>query len=107
MSKRPAITAEDLETWLGNPVTEAVMARMKEVEAAARAFWVRRLTSDTADEPLALAFLQVELRAKLEIIEDLLSLTVEDIEEENADSTRERIGKLAEQAAKAAQGKGR
>lgn len=107
MSKRPEITAEDFESWLGNPVTEAVMARMKEMEAAVHAYWGRRLTTDTADEPLMLTLLQVELRAKLEIIEDLLSLTVKDIEEENADSTRERIGKLAEQAAKAAQGKGR
>ena len=106
MAKKPKITAEDFESWRGNAITQAVMERLGEHAEEAKASWVAQLSSTIHTEPLLLAFLQVELKTRLEVIEDIQAIQIGDIaEEENADSRDDRIGRIAAQAA--AQAKGR
>lgn len=106
MAKKPKITAEDFESWRGNAITQAVMGRFSELLDDINNVWVAQLNAATPSDPLLLAFLQVELRAKREIIEDLKNIQLDDIaEEENADSRDSRIGQIAAKAA--AQAKGR
>ena len=106
MAKKPKISAEDFESWRGNAITQTVMARFSEMIDDINEFWVAQLNGATPSDPLLLAFLQVELRAKREIIEDLRNIQLDDIiEEEHADSRDSRIGQIAAKAA--AQAKGR
>lgn len=103
MARKPKITAEDFDSWRGNAITQAVMGRFGDMVEAINSFWAAQLNAATPSDPLLLAFLQVELRAKRELIEDLRNIQLGDIEEENADTGR--IGRIATQAA--AQAKGR
>lgn len=105
MPKKPKITAEDFESWRGNVITQTVMGRFSDLLVGINNVWLAQLNAATPSDPLLLAFLQVELRAKRELIEDLKNIQLDDItEEENADAGS-RIGQIAAQAA--AQAKGR
>lgn len=96
MPKKPKISAEDFESWRGNAITQVVMDWVGEASERIHQLWAAQLSSATPGEPLLLAFLQVELKAKLELIEDLKNIQLSDIEEEDADS---RIGQIAAKAA--------
>jgi hypothetical protein len=103
MAKKPKITAEDFESWRGNAVTQAVMGQLGNMIKSIDGYWLAQLSSATPSEPIVLTFLQVELRAKREIIEDVLNIQLEVLEEENADTGR--IGRIAAQAAEKAKGR--
>lgn len=104
MAKKPKITAEDFEAWRGNVITQAVMGRFAAELDRINEFWVAQLAAAT--DPQLLAYQQVELRAKREVIEDLMKVDIDHItEEENAASRDSRIGQIAAKAA--AQAKGR
>ncbi len=104
MPKKPKITAEDFDSWRDNAITQSVMAEFGGMLDDINDFWVAQLNAATPSDPLLLAFLQVELRAKRELINDLINIQLGDIEEEHAVS-RDRIGQIAAKAA--AQAKGR
>ena len=105
MSKKTKITAEDFEAWRDNAITQTFMARLSEHAKEAQTVWAAQLEAATQTEPLLLAFLQVELKTRLEVLKDIQAIQLGDIiEEENADSTG-RIGQIAAKAA--AQAKGR
>ena len=109
MSKRPSITREDFDAWRGNAVTERFMQHASDLGDRILEFWNAQLSAQTPLDPLMLTLLQVELKAKREIVESLKSLTLEDIEEDNADARASEIGRIAKaaaQAAQAAKGKG-
>ena len=78
--KQAKITEEDFSAWRDNSITEAVFAHLKEMESACERRWVGYLRGGTPLEPAALQILQAEIKAKLEFIEDMLDLKLEDIQ---------------------------
>lgn len=82
--KQPKITEEDFSSWRDNAITEAVFAHLKAMEAEAEKRWLGYLRGETPLDPAALQILQAEIKAKLEFIEDILTLELEDIQENEA-----------------------
>ena len=106
MSRKPPITQEDWDAWRGNAVTERVMQHVSELGEVIEECWTAQLHSQTSLDPLMLTLLQVELKAKREIVESLKALELEDIEEESTDARASNVGSIAQAAAQAAKGKG-
>jgi len=66
------------EEWLANPVTEHVLAKVKETAEANKAAWISMSWDGGKADQLAL----VEMKARYEAGLDLSSITYEDIEDE-------------------------
>ena len=101
-----AITAEDFDSWKTNTITEAVIAHLGRIRERAHEMWVAELAAQAPSDPIFLAYLKIELKAKLEFIDDIEALSLEDIQEDDAGQqpARRDLGAIARQAA---QGKGR
>ena len=102
MAKAKKISEEDFDSWKTNVITQAVIAHLGETRTRAHEMWVSELMAQTPADPIYLAYLKVELKAKLEFLEDIENLSLRDIQED-AESKRD-IGAIAREAA--AQGKG-
>lgn len=83
MSKKKPITDEDFSAWKDNPVTMAVIDYLRERTEYANRVWVGVLKGDLANER-DLLLLKVELKAKVELIEDFIGLQLEDIQDNDA-----------------------
>ena len=102
MAKAKTISAEDFDSWKTNTITQAVLAHFGTVRARAHAMWVAELAAQAPSDPIFLAYLKIELKAKLEFIADIEALSLEDIQDDAAESRQ--LGAIARQAV--AQGKG-
>jgi hypothetical protein len=93
MSKPKPITLEDFAAWKDNAITQAFFAHLKAVEAHAHAQWIALLGGEIPADPRPMQLTQVELKAKLEFIQDALAIELSDIqeEEENASQIEQRI----------------
>src|SRR3990167_5275754 len=83
--KQAKITEEDFSAWRDNTITQAVFAHLKQMAGLAEKAWVGHLRAETPLDATALQLLQVEFKAKLEFIEDMLGIELGDIQE--ADET--------------------
>lgn len=83
MSKRASkITEEDFSAWKDNPITQMVLEYLKTRKDLAHRIWAGHLNDLTATKDQS-EQLRIELRAKLEFIDDFINLSLEDIEEDN------------------------
>lgn len=84
--KKPLkISEEDFSAWRDSVITEAVFAHLKEMAEAAEKAWLGHLRAETPVDATVLQLLQTEFKAKLEFIEDMTNIALEDIQE--ADET--------------------
>lgn len=90
MAKKP-ISADDFQAWKDNVITQAVFAHFKEVEALAHAQWISLLQGEVPADPRPMQLTQVELKAKLEFIQDALSIELSDIQEEADENAGSKI----------------
>ena len=102
-----SITEEDFDAWKTNTITQTMIAHLGRMRARVHQFWVAQLAQTEERElmpadPIFLAYLKIELRSKLEFIEDIEALSLEDIQDDAAESRQ--LGAIARQAV--AQGKG-
>ena len=70
------IAKEDFESWLENPVTEAVFASIKALGDGAKAEWVQASWGNGVLDPAVLS----ALKAKEQVTNDLVTMTYEDLE---------------------------
>ncbi len=87
MKKPKPISDEDFASWKDNVITQAVFAHFGEVRKIAHDRWAGLLSGEVPSDPRPMQLLQVELKAKLEFIEDMLSLELSDIQEEDNAAT--------------------
>jgi len=80
MNNQPQITEEDFSAWKDNPITRAVIDYLASRKDMAYGIWMSQVhdTQSTKDQ---VELLRVELRAKLEFIEDFIELKLEDIQD--------------------------
>ena len=76
------ISDEDFDAWLHNPITERVSLHLKAVMNQGERGWLAKLRSEIDPDPRKLHVEQIELKAKLEFIEDMLTLKLEDIQDD-------------------------
>ena len=81
MAKKP-ISAEDFSAWKDNTITLAVFAHLSQTRGLIAERWLALLNGEVAADPKAMQLIQVELKAKLEFIEDLTTIELSDIQEE-------------------------
>ncbi len=82
MAKPKPISEEDFSSWKDNTITQAVFAHLKETRGLIAERWLALLNGEVAADPKAMQLIQVELKAKLEFIEDLTTIELSDIQEE-------------------------
>lgn len=70
------IEKEDFDSWLENPVTQAVFRALSMKAQEAKEKWVRSSWNEGQNDPLLLA----DLRARAEIAQDITELKHEDLE---------------------------
>jgi hypothetical protein len=75
------IDRELFEEWLANPVTEHVLAKVKETAEANKAAWISMSWDGGKADPLAL----VELKARYEAGLDLSELKYEDVSDDESE----------------------
>jgi hypothetical protein len=75
------IDRELFEEWLANPVTEHVLAKVKETAEANKAAWISMSWDGGKADQLAL----VELKARYEAGLDLSSITYEDVSDDESE----------------------
>lgn len=76
------ITLEDFSAWKDNVITQAVMAHLAETRGVIAGRWLALLNGEIPADPRPMQLIQVELKAKLEFIEDLIAIELSDIQEE-------------------------
>jgi|GEM_PF-6358063 len=81
MAKKP-ISAEDFSAWKDNAITLAVFAHLQDARGLIAERWLALLNGEVASDPKITQLIQVELKAKLEFIEDLTTIELSDIQEE-------------------------
>lgn len=82
-ARASVITPEDFEIWRGNPVTEFVLACVKQIGEGAKAEWLKASWDGGALDPAFLA----GLKAKEQIAKDMAELSYEDIKQWQQDRT--------------------
>ena len=70
------IEKEDFDQWLGHPITEQVMRALQSLSEKSRDKWIAASWGGGECDPLLLA----DLRARAEVVNDLVNLTYEDIQ---------------------------
>ena len=80
------ISEEDFDAWLHNPITERVFLHLKSMMGHGERMWLGRLRSEVDPDPRKLHVEQIELKAKLEFIQDMLDLELKDIQEDEQQS---------------------
>ena len=73
------ITREDFDLWRDNPVTVHVFKQFGKVAQVAKDAWVQSSWDKGDADPNLL----IELRAKAEIVNDLITVSYEDIDDSN------------------------
>lgn len=86
MAKSKPISEEDFSAWKDNAITQAVMLYLKGKEDEAHRYWVGYLTGDNNIDPVAVLVWRAELRAKLELMQDIRELELSDIQEAEEDT---------------------
>jgi hypothetical protein len=90
MAKKP-ISLEDFASWRDNTITQQVFAHLKDMQGVIETRWIELLHAEVPADPRPMQLTQVELKAKLEFIADMLTIELSDIQEEaeaeNAGST--------------------
>ena len=76
------ISEEDFDAWLHNPITERVFLHLKSMMGHGERMWLSKLRSEIDPDPRKLHVEQIELKAKLEFIEDMVNLKLEDIQDD-------------------------
>lgn len=71
------IGREDFDMWKDHPVTVHVFNKLKEVADAAKDKWLASSWDQGASDPLLLA----DLRARAEVVNDLITVSYEDIDD--------------------------
>lgn len=74
------IAREDFSMWRDHPVTVHVFRELQKVADAAKEKWMSSSWEQGAADPLLLA----ELRAKAEIVHDLITVSYEDIDDSSS-----------------------
>lgn len=82
MPKPKPISLEDFQSWKDNVITQAFFRHLKEIEQLAHQQWISLLTAEIPADPRPMQLTQVELKAKLEFIQDALAIELSDIQEE-------------------------
>ena len=80
-SKRK-LTDEDFDSWRSSVVTQAVFAHLHAKAADARLRWVAFLTRNYGETPEQVSAWKIELQAKIEILETIPLLELEDIQDD-------------------------
>lgn len=83
------ISEEDFDAWRENAITRAVFAHLKEMQIACETAWVNQLRAEVAADPRVIQLLQVELNSKSTIIEDMLTIELGDIQEDEQQGATE------------------
>lgn len=81
------ISDEDFDAWKHNPITLAVFAHLKQMKAVGEQMWVSKLREEIDPDPRKVHVTQIELKAKLELIEDMLDIELKDIQEDEQGSS--------------------
>lgn len=81
------ISDEDFDAWKHNPITLAVFAHLKEMAALGERMWISRLREEIDADPRKLHVTQIELKAKLELIEDMVNIELGDIQDDEQGSS--------------------
>ena len=79
MARKPKLSEEDFDAWRDNPVTQLVMAHLKQTQDNAFSMWGEILRQPKVPPADELALLAVEFRSKAQIIADMLSLSYDDL----------------------------
>lgn len=79
-------TEEDFDAWLENPITRAVFAHFMEVKEHGEKLWLDKLRAEIQPDPNIIHVERIELRAQVAFIEDMLSLKLGDIQEDEQQS---------------------
>jgi len=83
LRKSNPISKEDFDSWKINPITLALIAHMSTVKSQIHERWAGFLSGEVPLDPNAMQLYQIEFTAKLAFIEDMLSLELSDIQEDN------------------------
>ena len=73
------IEKEDFDAWLDHPVTSHVFKQFAKVSERAKDAWVQSSWEHGASDPVLLA----DLRARAEVVNDLITVSYEDINDGN------------------------
>ena len=84
---KTVIEPDDFESWRDNAVTQAFFQHLKDVKEMAHQRWIGLLSDKVSLDPVATQLVQVELKAKLEFIDDVLGIELADIAEAKHDGS--------------------
>lgn len=82
------IEREDFELWRDHPVTVHVFNELKKVADAAKDKWTASSWDQGAADPLLLA----DLRARAEVVNDLITVSYEDIDDSSNETKADAKG---------------
>jgi phosphoribosyl-ATP pyrophosphohydrolase len=80
------ITKEDFDSWRDNLVTEEVFRALSKLAETAKEVWLANSWGQGINDPLLLA----DLRARAEVVRDLIALDFDDLEKVLNDDEHER-----------------
>lgn len=83
------IDPDDFESWRDNAITQAFFKHLERTKAAAHVAWVGMLSNEVPHDPKVIQLIQVELKAKLQFIDDVLGIELADLEESNETGSSE------------------
>lgn len=81
------ISDEDFDAWRHNPITLAVFAHLKNMADMGERMWVSKLRQEIDPDPRKIHVEQIELKAKLELIEDMVNIELGDIQDDEQGSS--------------------
>lgn len=79
------IEREDFNSWLDNPITVHVFRELKKVADKAKEKWVTASWDQGETDPVLLA----DLRARAETINDLITVSYEDIDDSGSSEAKD------------------
>jgi hypothetical protein len=81
-------TEEDFDAWRENAITRAVFSHLQDMKSQGERLWTDKLKSEIDPDPRRIHVEQIELKAKLEFIEDMLGIELGDIQEDEQQGTQ-------------------
>lgn len=78
-----AITKDEFEIWLINPVTDAVFSRAEALIEESKRQWLSLLSATGAVDQPKLLVTYLDLRARKQALESLLEITPKDLDIDN------------------------
>ena len=95
-----SISEEDFDSWKTNTITQTFLKHLATIRERAQQMWIGELAATAPADPIFLAYLKIELKSKLEFIEDIEALSLEDIQPDHAaENSQRELGVIARQAA--------